>query len=405
MNRFNNRQKIRNWREDANGLLTVTVCVLKEGVYPYGAEECLELPEELTGLGQIMEYIPAAEYTPEAVASLEGKAVTIMTDEGNAHEWRTPENAMKDGLTVGAVAGTPWIEGDELRCDLLIQDRDTIDAIKSGRLQEVSAGYDGDIVYDGGEFEGKAYQARQTNLRFNHILLLHSGEARLGPDTRIINRKEKNMSEHTVKMAFRNGSRTYRFSNAEDKEEAERMTSESVAEEKETSAAELENAMKRCNELNEEIQQKNAELEEAKQVIEEYKAKIDELLDPEGQEQLAAELLDQAAAEENVMEAEVDESERDELKNQVKNCKLRAERRRLIVSHIMNKRGVTVDENWTDEGVGAAFAVLAATAKTKLANMKTRKAPGSEPHKVKNTALSGDPFARMMSFKNRKENK
>ncbi|MFQ8889840.1 MAG: hypothetical protein ACLR7Z_17330 [Bilophila wadsworthia] len=34
-----------------------------------------------------------------------------MTDEEDAHEWRTPDNAMKDGLTVGAVAGTPWVAG------------------------------------------------------------------------------------------------------------------------------------------------------------------------------------------------------------------------------------------------------------------------------------------------------
>lgn len=56
------------------------------------------------------------------------------------------------------------------------------------------------------------------------------------------------------------------------------------------------------------------------------------------------------------MESEVDESERDELENRVKNCKLRAERRKAIVAHVMNKRGVAVDDNWTDEGIGAAFA-------------------------------------------------
>lgn len=39
----------------------------------------------------------------------------------------------KDGLTVGAVAGTPWVEGDELRCDLLISDRGAIEAVKAWR--------------------------------------------------------------------------------------------------------------------------------------------------------------------------------------------------------------------------------------------------------------------------------
>ena len=105
---------------------------------------------------------------------------TIMTDEEDAHEWRTPDNAMKDGLTVGAVAGTPWVEGDELRCDLLISDRDAIEAVKRGELAEVSAGYEGEITYGDGTFNGEAYQARQSDFRFNHILLLPSGAAGAG---------------------------------------------------------------------------------------------------------------------------------------------------------------------------------------------------------------------------------
>lgn len=401
---FRNRQRIANWREDENGLLTITVCVLKEGVYPYGADECEGLPDTLAGRGTVMEFIPAAEFTPEAMKTLEGKPATIMTDEEDAHEWRTPDNAMKDGLTVGAVAGTPWVEGDELRCDLLISDRDAIEAVKRGELAEVSAGYEGEITYGDGTFSGEGYQARQSDFRFNHILLLPSGAARLGPDTRIINKRTTNMAEYTVKQHFKNGARTFRFTNEADKEEAERMANEAAEEAKVSSAEEVENAMKRCNELKEEIEVKNAELEEAKQVIVDYKEQIDKLLDPESQEQLAAELLDQAAAEEEIMESEVDESERDELENRVKNCKLRAGRRKVIVAHVMNKRGVIVDDNWTDEGIGAAFAVLAASAKAKIGNRKPRKAPGSEPVRVGNANI-GDPFARMMAFKNRKGDK
>lgn len=400
---FRNRQGIAKWREDENGLLTVTVCVLKEGVYPYGADECEGLPEALAGRDTVMEFIPASEFTPEAMKTLEGKPATIMTAEDDAHEWRTPDNAMKDGLTVGAVAGTPWVEGDELRCDLLLSDREAIEAVKRGELAEVSAGYEGEITYGDGTFNGEAYQARQSDFRFNHILLLPEGAARLGPDTRIINKRTTNMAEYTVKQHFKNGTRTFRFTNEADKDEAERMANEAAEEARASSAEEVENAMKRCNELKEEIEVKNAELEEAKQVISDYKEQIDKLLDPESQEQLAAELLDQAA-EEEIMESEVDESERDELENRVKNCKLRAERQRVIVSHVMNRRGLVVDGNWTDEGIGAAFAVLATSAKARLGNRKPRKAPGSEPVKVRN-ANTGDPFARMMAFKNRKGDK
>lgn len=71
--------------------------------------------------------------------------------------------------------------GSELRCDLLISDRDAIEAVKRGELAEVSRGYEGEITYGDGTFSGETYQARQSDFRFNHILLLPSGAARLGP--------------------------------------------------------------------------------------------------------------------------------------------------------------------------------------------------------------------------------
>ena len=57
------------------------------------------------------------------------------------------------------------------------------------------------------------------------------------------------MAEYTVKQHFRNGARTFRFTNEADKEEAERMANEAAEEAKVSSAEEVENAMKRCNEL------------------------------------------------------------------------------------------------------------------------------------------------------------
>lgn len=122
-------------------------------------------------------------------------------------------------------------------------------------------------------------------------------------------------------------------------------------------------------------------------MIVDYKEQIEQLPRSRIAGTACRERLDQAAAEEEIMESEVDESERGELENRVRNCKLRAERRKAIVAHVMNKRGVAVDDNWTDEGIGAAFAVLAASAKAKIGNRKPRKAPGSEPVKVKNANI------------------
>ncbi len=60
----------------------------------------------MPGGGLIREYIPAAEFTPEALASLEGKPVVV-----EEHTWRKTDNNLRDGLTVGNVAGQPWADG------------------------------------------------------------------------------------------------------------------------------------------------------------------------------------------------------------------------------------------------------------------------------------------------------
>lgn len=394
-NHFSNA-RIANWREDDSGLLRVTVVVLAEGVYPYAKEEISDpLPANLQSLNEIMQYIPADAFTPEALKTLEGKAATITITPEDAHQWREPENAMKDGLTVGAAAGEAWVDEGKLKMDFLIQDGETIRKIKNGDLIEVSAAYTGTLDFEDGVFNGQPYQARQGNFQFNHVLFLPAGEGRLGDAARIINKKGKTM--HSVSVKFKNRTVTYRFQNEEDKAEAEKMAGDT----REASAEEINNALETIKNLQEEIKVKTEELETEKGKVKEYAEKLQEVLAPEAQEALAEELLEQKNDEEEIIKSEVVEEERDELKNRVKNTKSRAERRRVIVAHIMNKRGVTVDENWKAEAVDGAFAALSATARSKTAN---RSVPGGEPNRT-SAPPSQDAYARMMSFKNRNKEK
>ena len=403
--KFINRQKFANWKEDQDGFLTVTAVILKEGVYPYYPEDFDEIPPELERLAVINEYIPASEFTPEALKTIEGKPITIATDESNTHEWRDSGNALRDGLTVGSTAGTPWVEDGKLFARFLIQDRPTIERIKSGELVEVSAAYTGDIDFENGSFDGKDYQAVQKGFHFNHVLLLPSGEGRLGKDARIINTKGKtSMGTHSVVVQFKNGrSRTYQFTNAEDKAEAEKMANETKEEISTYSSEEIGNAVKRCNELEEEIKVKNAELEENKKIITKYKEELDRLLDPEAQEEMARELLEQAEDEENITEVEIEETETDEVRNQLKNCKTRTERRRALVTHIMNRKGIQGIDQWSDDMITGSFASLAVSAKTRRQN--TRKPVYSTSDKRTITNSSPDNLKRMLSFKNRKGDK
>jgi len=122
-------------------MLRVTVRIAREGVYPYDRSEFGDdLNESLAGKQTIRLKISASEFTPESLATLEGKPVIIGTPGADSqHVWQdariTPEN------TVGSVAGTPRREGDDIIADFIITDADTIEKIKNGELCEVSAAY------------------------------------------------------------------------------------------------------------------------------------------------------------------------------------------------------------------------------------------------------------------------
>lgn len=404
--KFTNKQQVTNWREDPEtGFLTVTAVILKEGVYPYSPDDFEdELPDELQNRVEIMEYIPASAFTPEALKTLEGKDATIYRNPDEAHEWRDIETSLHDGLTAGSVAGTPWVEGDELRADFLIKDASTIAAVKARDLVEVSAGYTGKITFTDGVFKGQPFQAIQNDLHFNHILFLPAGEGRLGREARIINTKgKKPMAAHTVIVQLKNGrSRTYQFTNAEDQKEAEKMANETKEEISSFSSEEIDNAMKRCNELEEEIKVKNDELEESKKIITKYKEELDRVLDPEAQERMAKELLQQAEDEENITEVEVEETEKDEVRNKLKNCRSRNERKRVLVSHVMNRQGVPID-SWSDERIAGSFDFMASSSRTRRQNTRTPLFSQSERKSITNSK-SGS-IDRMFAFKNKKEAK
>lgn len=323
------RMRFQNWRIDADGFLRVTARVLREGVFPYAKAD---LPPEIQNTFHpdqvsIHQYIPAVEFTADALSSLEGKPVVIID-----HEWRDPENTTRDGLTVGNVAGAPYVEDGGILVDLLITEHDTIEKITSKELVEVSSGYDGDLIMETGAFGDQAYDAVQTNLRFNHILLLPVGEGRCGYEVRIINKKETIIMAELVHVRI--GNREYKFSNAEDAEEAKKMSKDEASEA--TGGFDMEkvkNAMEELPKLQEQVT-------EHKKVIEELKATISKLEDPEAQEAAALELVEQAQNEEAIMATEVEEKDREQVCNAMKACCNRKDRAKVLMTHVLNAKGM-----------------------------------------------------------------
>ncbi len=393
--------KIHNWRIDTDGMLRVTARVLKEGVFPY-------LPEEspqgayVASNGYVYQYIPASEFTEEALQSLEGKPVII-----DSHEWRTAENAAKDGLTVGSVAGTPFVEDGYIVADFIVHDKDTVEAITNGTLVEVSSAYDGDCKVANGSFDNITYSAIQTNLRFNHVLLLPKGAGRCGETVGIVNKKSDKSEKGTMKVIQRqigNKRVDYRFSNEEDAEKANEMADD----EKCFNAEALNEAMETVKNLKNEVEEKTNALNEALKVVEEQKAEIEKLLSSEMQEELAKEAAAQLESEDAILDDAVEnevieEDTKENIKNSFKNCKSFAERRKLVV---MNAAGFSESDisDWKQEAVDAVFETLHKKALMNSKNKKTVKTTmGGASGRVENS-LRTSPLKRIYERINNSKN-
>lgn len=378
---------------DEDGIMTVKACILKEGVFPYLESEFIEGASNT----KVPVYIPNDAFTPAALESGEGRDVII-----GDHIWRTAENSMHDGHTVGSIAGVLHSDNGKIFCKLRIDDKETVDKVLAKELVEISAGYRADFQQEDGIYNGTPYKYRQGNIVFNHVLLLPVGEGRCGSDVKVINKKqlgENNMSK-TLRVKIGNVDKSVEFSNEDDAGKAEEL----VEEVKKTSAVDVENALEEVKTLKEEVETKNAELEEKKKLIEEYKEKLEEALSPEKQEELAEELAEQKVAEDEVIDVEIeDEDEKEEVKNACKALN-RKDRILFLAEKVLNKKGFDCSDMSEDRKIGA-FQAIALEAHAKVNNKKNVKSyvPGSKVLNAKVPTAGQSSVSRMFSFKGGKK--
>lgn len=76
--------------------------------------------------------------------------------------------------------------GDYVSGPLMVTDSETIAAIDSGELVEISPGYTRKLDYTPGVWNGEAYDAIQRDIRYNHVALLPSGKGRAGADVAVL---------------------------------------------------------------------------------------------------------------------------------------------------------------------------------------------------------------------------
>jgi len=158
---------IRDVKENEYGFITVEVALTRTGVMPYkrkegGVQRELKHPDEI--------------FSTETKESAKGIPVT----DGHPLPLVTSDNWKQ--YTKGTTHLQIKKEGDHLVGYETIFDEDLSAYILSGKKDQVSIGFEADIVEESGEFEGEQYDAIQKNIQINH--LAHTEQGRAGDTVR-----------------------------------------------------------------------------------------------------------------------------------------------------------------------------------------------------------------------------
>jgi hypothetical protein len=106
----------------------------------------------------------------------------VMVDAQNVLEYRR-----------GGTGGQVLRDGEFMRIPLRIEDAGAVTSVRTER-KEFSLGYAADLKLEAGVFDGQAYDASVTNIRYNHLAACRA--ARGGPELRIID--ERSVFNDTV---------------------------------------------------------------------------------------------------------------------------------------------------------------------------------------------------------------
>ncbi|MBC17095.1 MAG: hypothetical protein CL942_08590 [Desulfovibrio sp.] len=202
-------------------LVCAAVPIARTGFMEYASHE---VPLEPGKDGRVrVERTEKAVFDPDAMASFEGKPGTINHPAEDVTPANWKELAVGHAQNIRRGAGEA---SDLLLADMVITDKEAIKLIRGG-LREVSCGYDADYE------QVAPGHGRQSNIRGNHIALVHRG--RCGSRCRINDESEDTMPEK--KKSFRDKVKDF-FADPEVKKVLDEEGGDPPAEkEKETPAA------------------------------------------------------------------------------------------------------------------------------------------------------------------------
>lgn len=148
-------------RETDAGFLLVEGRITRSGVLEYRNKDGT-IRRELRSDAEVFE--------PSALERLNGLPLTLR---------HPPEGLLTPSTVKARQVGTvfnPRRDGDHVRADILITDREAIEAAKKG-IRQLSLGYISNILPESGTIDGESYDVLQTDVRPNHVALLLSGRA------------------------------------------------------------------------------------------------------------------------------------------------------------------------------------------------------------------------------------
>jgi hypothetical protein len=113
--------------------------------------------------------------------SLETMKLIPVVDGHPEEKLVTADNAKR--LSVGYTGEFVDQEGQFIKANVVITDKDVINKITTKKRNELSLGYTVDLEPESGVYDGEEYDFRQKNIRYNHLALVDI--ARAGPMARI----------------------------------------------------------------------------------------------------------------------------------------------------------------------------------------------------------------------------
>lgn len=160
-------------RKTSDGYLVADAAVARTGIQKYLGREVGKPDMEIVRV-----YRPAEQvFSKDAMKTYAHRPMTNdhPSVSVNAENWKD--------FAIGQTGGDVMRDGEYVRVPVMMMDQDAISDWEAGKV-ELSMGYSADIVFEAGVTDsGEPYDAKQVNLKMNHLALVH--KARGGDKLRI----------------------------------------------------------------------------------------------------------------------------------------------------------------------------------------------------------------------------